>query len=96
MPSPILGSGKTALVSLGSLKVVLDFEDIALVGKVLQAIRTCECDGGVEGGVSSSSDDERESAQEEVSEMSEGVREMGGLAAGGNDRSIVGKAVVLT
>ena len=92
MPSPFLGSGKTALVSLGNLKVVLDLDEIALVGKVLQAIRMCGCDGGVEGGVSSSSDDEKESAQEEVSEMREGVREIGGLAAGGKDRSVVGKA----
>ena len=93
MPSPFLGS---ALVSIGNLKdpVVLDFDDIALVGKVLQAIRMCECDGGVEGGVSSSSDDEKESA-EEVSEMREGVREIGGLITDGNDGSMVGKAVVL-
>ena len=95
MPSPFLASGKTALVSLGNLKVVLDFDEIALVGTVLQAIRTCECDGGVDGGVSSSSDDEKESAQEEVSEMREGVREIGGWAVGGNDASMVGKAVVL-
>jgi hypothetical protein len=95
MPSPFLGSGKTALVSLGNLKVVLDLDEIALVGKVLQAIRTCECDGGVDGGVSSSSDDEKESAQEEVSEMREGVREIGGLAAAGNDSSMVDKAVAL-
>ena len=97
MPSPFLGLGKTALVSIGNLKdpVVSDFDEIALVGKVLQVIRTFECDGGVEGGVSSSSDDEKESAQEEVSEMREGVRETGGLAAGGDDGSMVGKAVVL-
>ena len=75
---------------------MLDFDEITLVGKVLQVIRTCECDGGVEGGVSSSSEDEKESAQEEVSEMREGVRETGGLAAGGDDRSMVGKVVVLT
>ena len=95
MPSPFLASGKTALVSLGNLKVVSDFDEIALVGTVLQAIRTCECDGGVEGGVSSSSDDEKESAEEEVSEMREGVREIGGLTANDNDESTVGKAVVL-
>lgn len=95
-PCPFLGPGKTAFVSIGNLKVVLDFDEIALVGKVLQAIRTCECDGGVEGGVSSSSDDEKESELEEVSEMKEGVRETGGLTAGGNEGSMVGKAVVLT
>ena len=66
------------MVSIGNLKVPVDFEEIALDGKVLQAMRTCECDGGVEGGVSSSSDDERESAEEEISEMREGVRETGG------------------
>ena len=92
MPSPFLWSGKSALESFGNLKVVLNFDEIALVGRVLQAIRTCECDGGVEGGVSSSSDDEKESAQEEVSEMRDGVRETGGLTVGGDD---VGKAVVL-
>ena len=98
MPSPFLGSGNTTLVNTGDLKgpVVLDFDDIALISKVLRTIRTGECDGGVEGGVSSSSDDEKESAEEEVSEMREGVREIGGLAAAGNDRSMVGKAVVLT
>ena len=78
MPFPFLDSGKTALVSIGNLKLPADFEETALVGKVLQAMRTCECDGGVEGGVSSSSDDEKESAEEEVSEMREGVRETGG------------------
>ena len=85
-------------MNTGNLKgpAVLDFDDIVLVGKVLRAIRTGECDGGVEGGVSSSSDDEKESAQEEVSEMREGVREIGGLAARGNDESSVGKPVVLT
>ena len=95
MPSPFLGSGKTALVNIGNLKGPVVFDEKALVGKELQAIRTCECDGGVEGGVSSSSDDEKESEQEEVSEMKEGMRETGGLTAGGNDGSIVGKAVVL-
>jgi hypothetical protein len=78
MPFPFLDSGKTALVRIGNLKVPVDFDEIALVGKVLQATRTCECDGGVEGGVSSSSDDEKESAEEEESEMREGVRETGG------------------
>ena len=97
MPSPFLWSGKTALVSIGDLEdpVVLDIDEIVLVGKVLQAVRTCECDGGVEGGVSSSSDDEKESPQEEVSEMREGVRETG-LTRSGNDGSMVDMAVVLT
>ena len=74
---------------------MLGFGEIVLVSKVLRAIRTCECDGGVEGGVSSSSDEEKESEEEEESETREGVRETGGLAAGGNDGSMVGKAVVL-
>ena len=82
-------------MSFGNLKVVLNFDEIALVGKVLQVIRTCECDGGVEGGVSSSSDDEKESAEEEVSDMREGVREIGGLTADGSDEFMVGKTVVL-
>jgi hypothetical protein len=92
-----LGSGKPALVNIGNPKglVVLGFDEITLFGKVLQVIRTCECDGGVEGGVSSSSDDEKESEQEEMSEVREGVRETGGLTAGGNDGSAVSKAVVL-
>jgi hypothetical protein len=90
-----LGTGKSALVNIGNPKglLVLGFDEITLVDKALQAMRACECDGGVEGGVSSSSDDEKES--EEVSEVREGVRETGGLAAGGNDGSVVGKAVVL-
>lgn len=49
MPFPFLDSGKTVLVSFGGLKVPVDFEEIALVGRVSQAMRTCECDGGVEG-----------------------------------------------
>ena len=78
MPSSFLGSRKTALLRIGNLKgPVVDLYEISLVDKVLQAIRTCECDGGVEGGVSSSSDDEKESEQEEVSEIREGVRETG-------------------
>ena len=89
-----LGSGKPALVNIGNPKdLVLCFEEITLVGEALQAIRACECDGGVEGGVSSSSE---ESEQEEVSKVREGVRETGGLAAWGSDGSVVGKAVVLT
>jgi hypothetical protein len=92
-----LGLGKPALVDIGNLNnlLVLGFDETTFVGKALQAIRACGCDGGVEGGVSSSSDDEKESEQEEVSEVREGVRETGGLAAGGNDGSVVGKAVVL-
>ena len=43
---------------------------------VLQEVKSCECEGGVEGGVSNSSDDERGSAHEEVSETREGVREI--------------------
>ena len=92
-----LGSGKPALVNIWNPNdlLVLGFDESTLVGKALQAIRTCGCVGGVEGGVSSSSDDEKESEQEEVSEVREGVRETGRLAAGGNDGSVVGKAVVL-
>ena len=41
----------------------------------LQEAKSCGCDGGVEGGVSNSSDDERGSAHEDVSETREGVRE---------------------
>ena len=90
-----LGSGKPALVDIGNPKdlLVVGFDEITLVGEALQAKRACECDGGVEGGVSSSSE---ESEQEEVSKVREGVREIGGLAAGGNGGSVVGKAVVLT
>ena len=71
-----LGSGKLALVIIGNLYdlLVLGFDEITLVGKALQAIRACECGGGVEGGVSSSSE---ESEQEEVSKVREGVRETG-------------------
>jgi hypothetical protein len=69
--------------------------DFRLVGEALQAMRAGECDGGVEGGVSSSSDDEGESEQEEVSEMKEGVRDTGRVTAGGDDGSLIGKAVVL-
>ena len=87
-----LGSGNPALVNIGNPNgLVLGFDEITLVGKALQVMRACECDGGVEGGVLSSS----ESEQEEVSKVREGVRESGGLAAGGNDGSVVGKAVVL-
>jgi hypothetical protein len=56
MPSSFLGSGKSALVSIGNLKVVSDLDEVALAGKVSQTIRTCECDDGVEKVVSGSSD----------------------------------------
>jgi hypothetical protein len=59
---------------------------VTVVGKALHVIRAGKCDGGVEGGVSSSSDDAGESAQEEVSEMREGVHKIGELAAGGSCR----------
>ena len=87
-----LGSEKPALVNIGNPNdfLVLGFDETTFVGKALQAIRAWECDGGVEGGVSSSSE---ESEQEEVSKVREGVRETGGLARGG---SVEGKAVVLT
>jgi hypothetical protein len=73
----------------------LDFDEVTTVGEALRVIRAGECDGGVEGGVSSPSDDEGEPAQEEVSEKREGVREIGRLAEGGDDGSVLGKAVVL-
>ena len=97
IPSPLLGPGKSGIVRIGDPKAtfVLDFDEVTAVGKALHAIGEGECDGGVEGGVSSSSDDERESEQEDVSEMREGVREIGGLAAGGDDGSMLGEAVVL-
>jgi len=93
IPSPLLGRGKSGFVRIGNPKrpfVVLDFDEVTIVGEALHAIRG-KCDGGVEGGVSSSSDDEGESAQKEVSELREGVREIGRLAVGGNDRSRGGK-----
>jgi hypothetical protein len=73
----------------------LDFDEVTVVGEALYVIRVGKCDGGVEGGVSSSSDDEGESVQEEVSEMREGMREIGEFAAEGNDGSLVGKVVAL-
>ena len=91
-----LGLGQPALVNIGNPNdLVLGFDEITLVGKALQAMRACECDGGVEGGVSSSSDDEKESEQEDVSKVREGARETGGLAAGGKDESVAGKAIAL-
>jgi hypothetical protein len=88
-----LGSGNPVLVNIDNPNglLVSSFDEITPGGKALQATRACECDGGVEGGVLSSS----ESEQEEVSKVREGVRESGGLAAGGNDSPVVGKAVVL-
>jgi hypothetical protein len=96
MPSPLLGREKSGFVCIGNPKgpFVLDFDEVTIVGEALHAING-ECDGGVEGGVSSSSDDEGESAQEEVSEMREGGREIGRLAAGGDDGFMLGKIVVL-
>ena len=53
----------------------MDFDEMTLVSKASQEVKSCECGGGVEGGVSNSSD-ERGSAHEEVSETREGVREI--------------------
>ena len=88
---------KSRFVRIGNPKgpFVLDFDEVTVVGEALHVIRAGKCEGGVEGGVSSSSDDEGESAQEEVSETREGVREIGELAAGGNDGSLVGNVVAL-
>jgi len=56
--------------------------------------RACKEDGGLEGGVSSSSDDEADSIPEELSETREGVRDTGceetfhpGRVGGGTIRS---------
>jgi hypothetical protein len=97
IPSPIWGPGKSAFVRIGNPKGpnVFDFDEATVVDNALPEIRAGECDGGVEGGVSSSSDDERDSTQEEVSEMREGVREIGELAVGDKDGFMVGKVVVL-
>ena len=73
----------------------MDFDDVTNVGEALHDAMRGECDGGVDGGVSSSSDEEWESAQEEVSDMREGVREIGELAAGGNGGFLVGRVVAL-
>jgi hypothetical protein len=72
-PFPLLGS---AFATIGNPNgpLRLDFE-LTFAAKALQAARPCEYEGGVEGGVSNSSDDERGSADEEVSETREGVRE---------------------
>jgi hypothetical protein len=73
MPFPLLG---LAFATIGNPNgpLRLDFE-LTFAAKALQAVRPCEYEGGVEGGVSNSSDDERGSADEEVSETREGVRE---------------------
>jgi hypothetical protein len=94
IPSPFLGPGKSAFVLIGNPKgpIAFDFDEF---DNALHEIRASECDGGVDGGVSSSSDDERDSTQEEVSEMREGVREIGKLEAGDKDGFMVGKVVVL-
>jgi hypothetical protein len=70
---PLLGS---AFATIGNPNgpLRLDF-GLIFAAKALQAVRPCEYEGGVEGGVSNSSDDERGSADEEVSETREGVRE---------------------
>ena len=92
IPSPFLGRGFVRIGNPeGPFAFVLDFDEVTIVGEALHAITSGGCDGGVEGGVSSPSDDEGEPAQEELSEVREGVREIGRLAAGGNDWSPVGK-----
>ena len=75
---PFLRSKQSTFASIGNPKglVELDFDEMTLVTKALQEVKSSECEGGVEGGVSNSSDDERVSAHEEVSETREGVREM--------------------
>jgi hypothetical protein len=77
MPSPLLGRGKSEFIRIGNLKgpIVLGFDEVTVVSEascVNNVIRAGKCDGEVEGGVSSSSDDEGGSAQEEVSEMRRG------------------------
>ena len=75
---PFLRSEQSTFASIGNPKglVELDFDEMTLVTKALEEIKSSEYEGGVEGGVSNSSDDERVSAHEEVSEIREGVREM--------------------
>jgi len=74
----LLGRGKSGFVRIGNPNgpFVLVFDEVIIADEALHAIRS-ECEGGVEGGVSSSSDDEGELAQDEVSETREGVREIG-------------------
>ena len=78
IPFPFLRSEQSTFASIGNPKslVELDFDEITLVTKALQEVKSCECEGGVEGGVSNSSDDECVSAHEEVSEIRDGVREI--------------------
>ena len=78
IPFPFLRSEQSIFVSIGNPKslVELDFDEMTLVTKALQEVKSNECEGGVEGGVSNSSDDESVSAHEEVSETREGVREI--------------------
>ena len=75
---PFLRSEQSTFASIGNPKglVKLDFDEMTLVTKALQEVKSSECEGGVEGGVSNSSDDEIVSAHEEVSETREGVREI--------------------
>ena len=77
-PAPFLRSEQSIFASIGNPKglVELDFDEMTLVTKALQEVKSSECEGGVEGGVSNSSDDESVSAHEEVSETREGVREI--------------------
>ena len=78
IPFPFPRSEQSTFASIGNPKglVDLDFDEITLVTKALQEVKSSECEGGVEGGVSNSSDDESVSAHEEVSETREGVREI--------------------
>lgn len=79
IPSPFLGPGKPAFVCNGGNPqgpAVSDFDEMTIpTAEESGAVRLCECEGGVEGGVSNSSDDEKESAHEEVSETREGARQ---------------------
>ena len=78
IPFPFLRSEQSTFESIGNPKglVELNSGEITLVTEALQEVKSCECEGGVEGGVSNSSDDESVSAHEEVSETREGVREI--------------------
>ena len=78
IPFPFLRSGQSTSASISNPKgfVELDFDEMKLVTKALQEIKSSECEGGVEGGVSNSSDDECVSTHEGVSETREGVREI--------------------
>ena len=78
LPFPFLRLEQSTFESIENPKglVELDFDEMTLVSKALQEVKSSECEGGVEGGVSNSSDDESVSAHEEVSETREGVREI--------------------